>query len=61
LHFGDGSPVFARDPRNYKAASFGFCAQRGRSQAELRGYDAETLRRVIIYDDARKRRVHGAA
>jgi hypothetical protein len=61
LHFGDGSPVFARDPGNYKPASFGFCAQRGGSQPKLRCDNTEALRRVVVDDDLSKQRAHGAA
>jgi hypothetical protein len=53
LNFGDGCPVFARHSRNYKPASFGFCAQRRSGQPELGGGDAEAQRLVIVDDDAR--------
>jgi hypothetical protein len=56
---GDGSPVFASDPRNYKPASFGFCAQRGASQPKLGRDNTESLRRVVVDDDAGKPRAQG--
>jgi hypothetical protein len=61
LNFGDGCPVFACDPRNYKPAAFGFCAQCGGGQPELSGDHAEALRLVVIDCKDGAGRVHGAA
>jgi hypothetical protein len=58
-HFGDRRPVFARYPGNYKPASFGFCAQRGGRETELRSDDSEPLWGVIV-DNKAGLRVHGA-
>jgi len=48
LNFGDGCPVFACHPRNYKSAAFGFGAQRRSGESELSGDDAEAQRLVVI-------------
>jgi hypothetical protein len=48
LNFGNGCPVFPRDPGNYKPAAFGFCAQRGGGQPELRGDNAEAQRLIVV-------------
>jgi hypothetical protein len=52
LNFGDGCPVFACHPGNYKPASFGFCAQRGGRQPELGGDHGETHGRIVIDGEA---------
>jgi hypothetical protein len=51
LNFGDGCPVLACHPGNYKPAALGFGAQRGGRQSKLRGDRGEAQRLVVVDGD----------